>query len=107
MQKEERIKELNQLGATGIIKIKGDCFTLHPTRFNQMKAQYYQPWKTVRIPLIGYANVNGIYWLIAREGESFIRILFAKNEPWFDALTSDPDWYFIRQLPQIYITGVG
>jgi len=107
MQKEQKIKELTQLGIIGMIKFKGDCLTLHPTRFNQMKARYYQPWKIAKTPLVGYANINGFYWLIARENEDLIRVPFAKNEAWFEALTSDQDWFFIRALPQIYITGVG
>ena len=107
MQKEDKIKELNRLGAYGIVKMKGDCLTLHPSRFNQMKARYYQPWKLVRTPLVGYVNADGVYWLIAKEGEDFIRVPFAKNEAWFHALTSDQDWLFIRALPQVYITGVG
>ena len=103
----DKLKELEVLGAKGILKVKGDCLTLHPIRFNQMKAKFYQPWKIAKTPLIGYANINGFYWLVAKEGQEFIRVPFAKNEQWFDALTSDMDWVFIRRLPQIYITGVG
>lgn len=104
---QDKVKDLKQVGAKGIIKLKGDCLTLHPNRFAQMKARYYQPWKIAKTPLIGYANLDGFYWLIAREGEDFIRVPFAKNQAWFEALTSDADWLFIRKLPQIYITGAG
>ena len=104
---QDKIKDLNVLGAKGIIKTKGECLTLHPNRFAQMKTKYYQPWKIAQTPLVGYANINGFYWLIAKEDEDFIRVPFAKNEAWFDALTSDMDWIFIKRLPQIYITGIG
>ena len=93
---EDLVKDLERVGAKGIIKLKGDCLTLHPNRFSQMKAKFYQPWKVINTPLIGYANLNGFYWLIAKESDEFIRVPFAKNNEWFEALTSDKDWFFIR-----------
>lgn len=91
----------------GLLKMKGETLTLAPHRFDQMQAKYYLAWVLLKKQILGYAVINGWYWLIVRDSEGvYVKVPFARNEVWFRALTSDPEFMSIAQLPQIYITGV-
>ena len=91
----------------GFLKQKGSAMTLNPARFNQMPSQLMQPWAYNNTEILGFAVVEGLFWLIGKVDEKYIRIPFAKNNEWFQALTSETHTAYIRQLPQIYIIGLG
>ena len=104
MGKEEMYEKYKDI--LGLIKIKGDVLSIAPERFNQMETKYYQPWKFLKLQILGYVVIDGFYCLIAKEGEKHLKIPFARNKDWFKALISEPEFNFIQDLPQIYITSV-
>lgn len=92
----------------GIIKFKGGVYTLAPHRFNQIPMKTYIPWVLLKKKILGYCVVNRVYWLLIQEiDNSYSKIPFARNELWFKAMTSEPEFVAIANLNQIYITGVG
>lgn len=91
----------------GFFKMKGKMWTVSPERFNQMQSRSVQPWYLRKIELIGYCvDLNGVYWLISETKDGYVKVQFAKNRYWFDAFTSEIEFLFIRDLPQIYVVGL-
>lgn len=91
----------------GLIKKKGDAYTLSPERFKQFSIKYYTQFNLMKKDLLGYAIVNGIYWVICREGDGvYSKVPFAKNNLWWEALVSELEFAAIGKLPQIFITGL-
>jgi hypothetical protein len=91
----------------GLIKRKGDAMTLSPDRFKQFVIKHYIPFTLLKKELLGYAIVNGIYWIICREGEGvYSKVPFAKNKFWWDALVNEVEFMSVGTLPQIFITGI-
>lgn len=92
----------------GLFKVKGGVITLHPGRFYQMENKRLIPYEVLKKRVLGYAIIEDKFWLICKEGDDkYIRVPFARNKIWFDAITSEPEFASIAKLPQIYITGVG
>lgn len=91
----------------GMIKLKGgDTPCLAPERFLPMEVKRLMPFEIIKKDILGWANWNGIYWLIIREGDGkYIRVPFAKNKKWFDAMLSEIEFAPISELCQIFITG--
>jgi len=105
MGKEETYEKYKDI--LGLIKIKGDALSIAPERFNQMETRYYQPWKFIKLHILGYVvTENGFYCLIVKENDKHLKIPFARNKEWFQALISEPEFNFIQDLPQIYVTSV-
>lgn len=91
----------------GLIKMKGHSPCIAPGRFYQIEAVKITPYDAIRLNIGGYAVTDKGFWLICREDAgNFIRVPFAPNKVWFEALTSSPPYDAIRELPQIFVTGV-
>ena len=102
-------EEFRDRGLLGLIKVKGgDTLSLAPERFVQMKPVSCAPWTMLRKNIFAYVIFDGVYWLLCKEGEGeYTRILFAKNEVWYRAISSEAEFAFVRGLPQVYITRSG
>ena len=70
--------------------------------FNQIKVRHHFPIELLNKNPLGYV-VYGIIWIIYKENEAFIRVPFAKNRLWFKAMASEPEFYAVSKLPQIYL----
>ena len=92
----------------GLIKMKGLSPCIAPGRFYQLKSVRKTPYDLIGLNIGGWVVTDHGFWLVCLEDESgaFIRIPFAPNKAWFDALTSQPPYDAIRDLPQIYVTGI-
>lgn len=91
----------------GLVKRKGDAYCLAPERFIAMQVKRLLAHELVKTEMLGYCNVKGVYWIVCRESAGkYFRAPFARNKMWFDALTSEPEFCGIKNLPQIFITGV-
>lgn len=88
----------------GIIKKLGQTTTIPRGRFDQFAIMIVPPHEFLKQKMIGYVD-DGTFWLICHDekAEMFIRIPFARNRVWFDALTSEVEFFCIRALPQIYL----
>lgn len=90
----------------GLIKMKDDCPCLAPHRFLQFVRKPVPFATLLKMDMLGFAIYEGYYWIICRESDgAYVRVPFARNEAWFIALTSDPEFEAVASLPQIYITG--
>jgi len=91
----------------GLIKMKGDCPCIAPHRFFQFPKRAVIFHTLLKMDMLGYVIYDGRYWVLCREGDgSYIRVPFARNETWFLALISEPEFEAIGKLPQIFVTGV-
>jgi len=98
-------EEFNSKGYIGLIKFKGDTPTIAPERFSQMRAVAFSPWTLLKKDTIGYCLQNGVYWVICKESQGmYVRVPFAKNLRWWQALVSEVEYAHIGALPQIFIT---
>ena len=96
----------------GLIKMKGDSYALAPERFFQMRIAIRVHSNIILDKWLGYVNMPDDlqcqYWLIMKtKNKGYLRYPFAKNHKWWDAITSEPQFSAIADLPQIYITGLG
>lgn len=90
----------------GLIKKKGDSYTLSPERFCQMEIRQMILSDLITKRMIGYCVFNNMYWIICKQMDAFFRVPFASNIQWFKALTSMVELSNITKLDQIYITGL-
>lgn len=87
----------------GVIKKLGSSTTIPAGRFEQFMIMVLPPQDLLKRKVIGYVDYD-IFWVICEESRGeFLRIPFARNRAWFDALTSEPEFVFISALPQMYI----
>lgn len=80
----------------------GKDLVLAANRYNQIEIKHLMPYSLLKKELIGYVN-EGLHWIIYREGDRLYKTFFAKNNLWFRALTSEPEFLSIQELPQIYL----
>lgn len=106
--------------AKGLIKLKGDSFCLAPERIYPMRVKYVLISQMITLNLLGWAvDSEGVYWVIATKAKGilefktenvllhdYFRVPLAHNKEWFDAVTSLMPFRSIRELPQIYISGI-
>lgn len=91
----------------GLIKFKGQVLAMAPGRLAQVPSKHILPWNLLQKELIGHYRIGEAYLILYREEEGkFFKTFFAKNEEWFKAITSDDMFRMIRDLPQIFITGI-
>jgi hypothetical protein len=91
----------------GLIKMKGELPTIHPTKFSQMKVKCIIPYELLKKEMICWVVVDGIYWVICRENAGeYCKVPFAKNELWFREIVSEVEFMSIAKLPQVYVTGL-
>ena len=90
----------------GLIKKKGESYTLSPERFCQMEIRQLMIQDLITKRMIGYSVYNGVYWIVCKQMDTFFRVPFASNTKWFEALTSMVELSNIAKLDQIYITGL-
>jgi hypothetical protein len=88
----------------GIIKKLGQTSTIPRVRFDQFMIMVIQPHELLKQKMIGYVDA-GTFWIVCHgeKGEMFMRVPFARNRLWFDALTSEDEFLCIRGLPQMYL----
>lgn len=90
---------------SGLIRMKKDLPIIAPERFNQLKTVYLNPYTLLKMEVLGYAVPSEVYWVICKLAEGkYVKIPFAKNRQWFEALTSEVAFAFVAKLPQIYVT---
>ena len=91
----------------GLIKMKGDAYTISPERFEQIPVECAQPIELLKREMLGYVGSGGWHWIICSLGEGkYCRVPFARNRLWFQALTSEFEFKCIGALPQIFVTGL-
>ena len=80
----------------------GEDIVLAAGRYNQITVKNSLPHCLLKKDLIGYVNI-GLHWIVYREEGKLFKSFFAKNSLWFKALTSEPEFTAIKELPQIYL----
>ncbi len=95
----------------GLIKMKGSSYTISPERFFQMSIGMIPIYRLIKCNVIGFVvclDHDCRYWLIIKDKKgNFCRHPFAKNDAWWKALTTEPEFIGFLDLPQIYLTGLG
>jgi hypothetical protein len=100
-------KEAAERNILGLIKFKGQVMAMDPGRLAQIPTKHIFPWNLLQKELIAHYRIGQSYMILYREEEGeFRKTFFAKNEEWFKAITSDDMFRMIRDLPQVFITGI-
>jgi len=97
---ERRCKEMSE--RRGILKKYPDGWIFPVGRYNQFETRAVLLSELLKKELVGYVK-DGIYWMIYWEDDQYYRAPFAKNYWWFKALTSEPEFQALGELPQIYL----
>lgn len=81
---------------------KGNCLAISPDAFRQLEIKRHFPYEVLSKKILGYISL-GVIWLIYEERDKLIKVPFARNRKWFDAIVSDVEFAVIGRLPQIYV----
>ena len=84
-----------------LIKNYDGTLVLRPGRWNQMETKVMPLHNLISKEMLGWVKTN-IYWVLIWD-DKYFKVPFARNRLWFDALTGDPEFIAIRELPQIYL----
>jgi len=87
----------------GIIKNYKDGLVVAAVRYNQFTPRNLSPYELLNKKLIGYVFLNGMYFVVFWDNDKYYRSFFAKNVLWFEALTSEPQFACIKELPQLLL----
>ena len=89
----------------GILRTYEDGYVLQRNRYNQIELIVMQTHELIKKNMVGYIR-DGYFYVLCWENDNYYKVPFARNKLWFDALTSDPEYIAIRELPQIYVITV-
>ena len=81
---------------------KGNSLAIAPGVFNQLEVKVLFPIDLLKKKVLGYTNV-GIICVLYEEGGKIVKVPFAKNRKWFQAMVSEPEWAALASIPQIYV----
>lgn len=87
----------------GILKKYGDGLVMPELRYRQFVSKSVQMHKLVVMDMVGWVRDGGKYWILCREDERYVRISFAPNDIWFEALCTIPILVVVKDLPQIIL----
>ena len=86
----------------GILKKYDDGFVVARDRYLQFPIKKIQFVKLLKMRMLGYVGESG-YWVICYDDSKYFRVPFARNDVWFKALTSEPEFASIGALPQVVL----
>ena len=81
---------------------RGNFSVMAPGAFKQLEIRRLFPFDLLKKKIVGYADL-GVIWVLFEEGESIVKVPFARNRKWFDAIMSEPEFSALGGLRQIYI----
>ena len=87
----------------GVFKEYNDGLVVATQRYNQIQPKTIQLHELIQKKMVGYTRVALRYWVVYWESDRYFKSFFAKNDVWFNALTSDLQYAIIKELPQIYL----
>lgn len=87
----------------GLIGQAEDVRTLRGGHFSQIETKNKQIYDIINLNVLGrVVHPTGI-WLVYKIGDLYFKTYFAKNQLWFDAITSDPQLIYLRGIEQLYL----
>jgi len=81
---------------------KGFVSAIAPGAFSQLESKFHFPFDLMRKRILGYVNL-GVIWILYEEEEQIIKVPFARNKKWFEAIISEPEFAALRNLKHIYV----
>lgn len=73
-------------------------------RFDQMEIRHKQVYETLLLKVVGIVRKpEGSIWLVYKSGSSYFKTYFAKNQLWFNAITSDEQLKYLKDVEQIFL----
>jgi hypothetical protein len=81
---------------------RGNVLVMAPGTFEQLRTEYLFPVQLMKKQILGYA-VSDKIWIIYQDEREMVRVPFARNRKWFQAMLSEPEFAAFGKLPQIYI----
>ena len=81
---------------------KGGVWAMVSGAFTQLEVKHLFPFDLMKKEVEGFVDY-GIIWIIYKEEENLVRVPFARNRKWFEAMVSEPEMVAFRELPQIYV----
>ena len=71
--------------------------------WRQLEVRHHFPFDLLKKNIKGYVDDGSAIWLLYEEAGRWIRVPFARNRKWFEAMVSEPEMVAFRELPQIYV----
>ena len=81
---------------------RGNSLVIAPGTFDQLEVKSLFPFDLMKKKVLGYVNLSTI-WILYEEDGKIVKVPFARNILWFRAITSEPEFTALKQVPQIYI----
>ena len=85
-----------------MIRRKGNSLVLSSDIFDQLEVRHHFPFEVLQKNPVGYVYLNIVY-LLYLEDKALIKVPFARNRLWLQAIASDPGFSALSKLPQIYV----
>jgi len=87
----------------GVFKEYNDGLVVAAQRYQQIQPKTVQLHELIQKKMVGYVRIFSKYWIVYWENDKYFKSFLAKNDSWFNALTSDVQYTIIKELPQIYL----
>jgi len=82
---------------------RGNSLVINPSVFNQLEVKILFPFEVLGKNVAGYACPKGLVWILYEEDGEWVKVPFARNDKWFNAILSEPEFVALKKLKRIYV----